>query len=88
MNPQAIKRHERRREVFIREGLSEKEAFDLAEKMYDRDQDPGDDRRLCFECQHYTGKVCMKMRDKAGKYQQPLRFILQRCEFFTLKEVK
>jgi hypothetical protein len=86
----AAKRHERRRKRFVEEGLSEDEAWDLAEKLFDRDRDTGDDRRLCFECSNYVdaSKVCLKMRDRAGKPQMPIRFILQRCPTFQLREVK
>lgn len=86
----AVKRHERRRKRFVEEGLSEREAFDLAEKLFDRDRDTSDDRRLCFECSNYEdhSKVCLKMRDRSGKFQMPLRFILQRCPTFQLREVK
>jgi len=81
----AIERHARRRQVFMEEGLCEDKAFDLAEQMFERDKDPHDDRRVCFECSHYIGKRCMKIRDGYGKPSMPLRFILQRCDFFELK---
>lgn len=86
----AAKRHERRRQRFIEEGLSADEAWDLAEKLFDRDRDTSDDRRLCFECSNYEdkSKACLKMRDGAGKPQRPLRFILQRCPTFQLREVR
>ena len=86
----AAKRHEKRRKRFVEEGLSEDEAYDLAEKLFDRDRDTMDDRRLCFECSNYVdkSKVCLKMRDRYGKPQIPLRFILQRCENFQLKGSK
>ena len=59
-------------------------------KLFDRDRDTMDDRRLCFECSNYVdeSKVCLKMRDRAGKPQMPIRFILQRCPTFSLKGVK
>ena len=50
----AAKRHEKRRKRFVEEGLSEDEAYDLAEKLFDRDRDTMDDRRLCFECSNYA----------------------------------
>jgi hypothetical protein len=80
----AIERHARRRKVFMEEGLSEGEAWDLAEQMFIRDQD-GDDRRLCFECNKYIDKKCIAYRDKFDKPTQQLRFILQRCAKFKLK---
>jgi len=83
----AIERHARRRKTFVEEGLSEDEAWDLAEKMFDRDADPQDDRRLCFECKKYNVlmKTCPKIVDKVGRPQTPLRFVLQRCDWFELK---
>lgn len=82
------KRFMRRKAVFISEGLPEDEALDLAYNLMERDRDPMDDRRICFECQNYMAKVCTKMKDRLGKPQSPLRFILQRCDMFTLKETK
>ena len=86
----AIIRHVRRRKTFEEEGLSENDAWDLAEKMFDRDKDPLDDRRVCFECDNYNTikKTCKKIVDKRGYQLLPLRFILQRCEFFQLKGKK
>jgi queuine/archaeosine tRNA-ribosyltransferase len=86
----AVIRHARRRKVFEEEGLSVDDAFDLAEKLFDRDNDPFDDRRVCFECDNYSSptKTCLKTLDKYGRPQTPLRFILQRCEMFTLRGKK
>lgn len=84
----AIARFDRRYETFIKEGLCSDGAYDLASAMYDRDRDPQDDRRVCFECEHYTAKVCLKIRDRLGKPTMPLRFVLQRCDFFQLKGQK
>lgn len=81
-------RFNRRYQTFMESGLCEKEAYHLATQMHERDKDPQDDRRVCFECAHYTGHVCLKMRDRMGKYQMPLRFILQRCDHFQLKGTK
>jgi hypothetical protein len=85
-----IKRHGRRRDRFIKEGLSDDEAWDLADKMFDRDRDVMDDRRLCFECNHYheKSKLCQVIKGADGKSIRPLRFILQRCPLFQLKEFK
>jgi cellulose synthase/poly-beta-1,6-N-acetylglucosamine synthase-like glycosyltransferase len=87
---QAVIKHTRRRKTFMEEGLSEDEAWDLAEKLFERDQDSSDDRRLCFECKKYNilNKTCPKIVDKQGVPQRPLRFILQRCEWFELKGKK
>ena len=76
-----IARLNSRKQKFIQEGLCEEQAFILASAMFDRDRDPQDDRRVCFECENYVGKVCMK-------YQMPLRFVLQRCPDFQLKGKK
>ena len=86
----AILKHSRRRKTFEEEGLSENEAFDLADKLFERDQDGYDDRRLCFECKKYNiqNKTCPKIVDRRGVPQRPLRFILQRCEWFELKGKK
>lgn len=85
----AVKRHERRRERFVKEGLTPDEAFDLAELMFDRDLE-NDDRRLCFECDNYNDRTttCQVTLDNRGRAQVPLRFTLQRCPQFKLKEVK
>ena len=81
----AIERHARRRQVFMEEGLCEDKAFDLAEQMFERDKDPQDDRRVCFECRNYVAKHCVQYKDKYGRPSMPLRFILQRCDKFELK---
>lgn len=72
----------------MEEGLCEDGAYDLASAMFERDRDEFDDRRVCFECENYVSKVCLKMRDRYGKPQMPLRFILQRCPDFQLKGKK
>lgn len=84
----AVARFDRRYETFIKEGLCSDGAYDLASAMYDRDRDTLDDRRVCFECENYVAKVCLKMRDRFGKPIMPLRFVLQRCEHFQLKGTK
>ena len=85
-----VKRHERRRQRFETEGLSPDEAWELADKLWERDKDGTDDRRLCFECQNYNDnrKTCSKIVDHKRQPQTPLRFILQRCEWFKLRETK
>ena len=84
----AIIRHTSRRKTFISEGLCEEQAWDLAEKMFERDKDGFDDRRVCFECKHYVARHCTKITDKFGRPTMQLRFILQRCEYFKLKGKK
>ena len=81
-------RFDRRYNAFVDAGLCPDGAQQLAQQMLERDRDGFDDRRVCFECENYKGKVCTKMRDRQGKYMMPLRFILQRCEFFSLKGKK
>jgi hypothetical protein len=80
--------HQRRMNKFIEEGLNEQDARSLADQMHRRDTEGFDDRRVCFECTHYVGKACLKIKDKLGKPQMPLRFVLQRCDFFKLKGSK
>jgi len=82
----AMVRFEKRRLTFIREGLTPEEAFSLAERMYERDKDPQDDRRVCFECKHLSGSKCHGIK-VAGKPTDAMRFMLQRCEAFSLKGV-
>ena len=73
----------KRVKIFINEGLSEEEAEELAEQMLKRDFE-GDDRRVCFECTKYqpANVTCSVYR------KRPLRFTLQRCEFFQLRGKK
>ena len=80
-----ITRHYNRMQKFVDEGLDEDEAFDLAESMWTRDEDPMDDRRVCFECKHLAGKYCSAILNKFGRPTEPYRFILQRCDKFQLK---
>jgi hypothetical protein len=73
----------RRVKIFVKEGLNEEEAEGLAEAMLVRDAE-GDDRRVCFECTKYQpAKVLCSVYRK-----RPLRFTLQRCEFFDLRGKK
>jgi hypothetical protein len=83
----AVIRFDRRYKTFLSEGLCDDMAYKLAEQMYERDIDPQDDRRVCFECDNYVGKVCIKIFDK-GRPIMPLRFQLQRCDYFKLKGTK
>jgi len=84
----AVERHARRFKTFVSEGLCEDQAWKLADQMWDRDNDPHDDRRVCFECRHYVGKYCMRIKDKFNRPTMQLRFILQRCDYFELKGKK
>jgi hypothetical protein len=80
-----VARHYRRMQTFVDNGLPELEAFDLADAMWNRDEDPQDDRRVCFECAHDINKHCSAIKNKFGKPTMQLRFILQRCDYFRLK---
>ena len=86
----AAAKHSRRCKAFETAGLSFGAAYDLADQMFNRDADTMDDRRLCFECTKYNVKngTCPKIVDRSGKPQIPLRFILQRCDWFDLKGKK
>lgn len=83
-----LDRFHRRRETFIEEGLTKDEAYDLADQMFIRDLEGWDDRRVCFECEHYKDKKCTKILDKHGRPTSQLRFMLQRCNKFKLKGKK
>jgi hypothetical protein len=73
----------RRYDRFILEGLSEEKAYELAEELIYRDRN-GDDRRICFECKFYNGKIkrCALYKDSYKQEYQPMRFLLQRCVGF------
>jgi hypothetical protein len=80
-----IDRQYKRMQTFVNEGLSEYDAFDLAEAMFERDRDIGDDRRVCFECIHLKDHYCHGITDRYGKPTTQMRFVLQRCPSFKLK---
>lgn len=86
----ATAKHNRRTKAFMDAGLTREAAWKLADKMFDRDADPQDDRRLCFECKKYDSRngTCPKIVDRKGNPQRPLRFVLQRCDWFDLKGTK
>ena len=74
-----IYRFIRREAKFIEHGLGEKDAEKLAETMLYRDRpDEGDDRRLCFECKHFTPEKC-----RNGQSLNPV--VMQRCPGFELR---
>lgn len=83
----AAQKHTRRRKTFEEEGLSPDDAWDLADKLWERDFDLGDKRRLCFECKKYStkDKTCEMLLDGKGKPQRPTRFVLQNCPWFDLR---
>ena len=78
----------RRKARFMAEGLTHSQAEDLAGRMFDRDRDPMDDRRVCFECTGHKDKLCHRILDKQKKPTSQLRFVLQRCDHFDLKGKK
>lgn len=86
----AVLKHTKRRKTFEEEGLSPNDAWDLADKLWERDFDIGDKRRICFECKKYDtkNKTCEKLIDGRGRPQRPPRFTLQNCVWFDLKGVK
>ena len=86
----ATAKHNRRTKAFMDAGLTQDAALELADLMFYRDADPQDDRRLCFECKKYDSKsgTCPKIVDRKGYPQRPLRFVLQRCDWFDLKGKK
>ena len=88
MTDKEDKRFQTRLATFIIDGLDATEAEDLAHSMMMRDRDGYDDRRLCYECEHYKNGLCHAILDKKGKPTQQLRFILQRCPQFKLKGTK
>jgi hypothetical protein len=87
MMDQMIANHLRRQEAFKKAGLSADDAYDLADRMWSRDENCVDDMRICFECKHYKNELCTAIFDK-GRPTQQLRFILQRCPQFSLKGAK
>ena len=78
----------RRLNTFVKNGLPMDEAENLADQMFERDREGLDDRRICFECKNYVDKHCTAYKDRSGKPTRPLRFILQRCDYFKLKGSK
>jgi hypothetical protein len=79
MTDTEITRFVRRRDTFIQHGLPEPDADKLADQLMRRDRpSEGDDRRVCWECQHFKPMLCLKR-------QAALPWILQRCDFFKLK---
>jgi hypothetical protein len=86
----ATTKHDRRTQAFMDAGLPQDEAWKLADKLFERDADPQDDRRLCFECRLFDAKTgtCPKIVDRKGKPQQALKFVLQRCDWIQLKGKK
>ena len=86
----ATAKHSSRSKAFMDAGLTPEAAWNLADKLFERDLDSQDDRRLCFECRLFDTRngTCPKIVDKKGKPQPALKFVLQRCDWIQLKGKK
>jgi len=81
----AIGRFVTRVSLFLRRGVNATDADDLAERLHLRDLQ-GDDRRLCLECSHLSGRRCGN-HVRAGLYSaevsRELATLPQRCPAFS-----
>lgn len=76
MTERECNRFQARLRLFARRGLDAVTAFDVAERLWQRDRDY-DDRRLCVECAHLMrGWRCKKK-------EAVLADVLQRCPAFA-----
>lgn len=76
-----IHRFVRREATFIAHGLAEHTAERLAQSLLLRDRpEEGDDRRVCWECDHFTVR---NFRCQAREACLP--FVMQRCPSFLIK---
>jgi len=73
-------RANRRYQTFIKGGMKPRDASDLVDKMFVRDTEGGDDRRVCYECRHLDRTKCLALPEK------PDRFSLRRCTVFEVKK--
>ncbi|MBB4226020.1 hypothetical protein [Variovorax guangxiensis] len=74
--------HAARVELFTRRGLRVKDAEQLAEQVSQRAVDL-DDRRLCLECRHLSGKLCSRAAYAgAGRVVEAIVMVPQRCPAF------
>jgi len=71
--------------VFMRRGIDSEDADDLAERLVVRDRE-GDDRALCLECRHHSGRATAQWRCNAARdaglpreLAADLATLLQRC---------
>lgn len=81
-----IRRFEFRKALFIRRGIHEHYAEELADLLFERDFEK-DDRRYCLECTHLQRSggcfAASQGRIKgADRRMHPVRDLLQRCEHF------
>lgn len=74
---------QRRIKIFIRDGLEEELARELARGLSLRRKD--DDRRLCYECGNFDGKCREDAAYPWNKFET-LKFQLQRCPQFKEKK--
>jgi hypothetical protein len=82
----SVVRLTKRAELFMRRGLDEERATELAETLRGRDSQL-DDRRMCIECTHLRRDGgCFAARQGwihgAAVYLTPVQTMLQRCERF------
>ncbi|MCY1206637.1 hypothetical protein D9M72_182110 [compost metagenome] len=90
MNGTEIGRFTVRLTRFTDQGLSLIEAEALADKLVLRDRD-GDDRRLCLECAHLSGRRCGAwQRAAVGTQALPISLLAlsQRCAAFDAGRTK
>ena len=74
--------HAARVDLFTRRGLRVMDAEQLAEQAYRRALDL-DDRRLCLECRHLSGKQCSRASYAgAGRVVEAVVRLPQRCPAF------
>lgn len=83
MNTSEIAAFTARLTRFAGKGLSVADAEAMADRLVIRDRD-GDDRRLCLECRHLSGRRCTAWRIAGigGPEVGDLRTKLQRCDGF------
>lgn len=87
LNDRQLARMSFRLALFTRRGLDDRAADALADKLAQRDYER-DDRTVCLECQHLQksgGCFAAQQGWMAGvdRRMQPIRDLLQRCEFFA-----
>jgi hypothetical protein len=70
------KRFQFRLALFIKRGIDAARAFDIAERLWQRDRDL-DTRRLCLECKH------LRRGWNCAKNEAVLTDVLQRCPLFS-----
>lgn len=73
--------------LFQRRGIDEGYAYQLADRLLERDRER-DTRRYCLECKHLqrTGACFQAQQGKlpgASRQHHPVRDLLQRCEGFA-----